>query len=609
LKRSLSILAAAGLAVGVAAAVPISAAAAPRYDLNTLAGKVAALRGTAGLQVRFSAFVEQEAQDSAAAPASTPITPANVLSSPLDGDSVTSPDVTVNQDTAAAPQNETAIAADPNNPQRVVAAANDYVSRTWACTIDGTPCSGLGDGYSGTYFSNDGGKTWCCSATDPQHLGTLIPGVEHLTGGPYDAGGDPAVDWDSRGHVYYAGLGFNRTSAPNTVTVSRGTFDNSGRLSWSAPTFVNPTTSPAVFNDKEWIAVDHNANSPYRDRVYVTWTRFLFNARTGAYTQSPIFFASSSDGGAHFTSPKSISGNVLYGQGSRPVVGPDGALYVFWDGSTRLQSLNSTYMVKSANGGATWSKPVAISQLTDSMELADTVFRVNSFPAAAAAPDGTLYAAWTTETKGVNLGGEADCADWLTQDTSGCHSYAVWSKSTDGGATWSAPERMFADATRQVDGYPADQPGGGTLNAPDPAGPVEDIFPAVAVGSDGQVVMGAYRGDYVSPWQTCAQAPAPPEGRINCTTLGDYIDNTRLDYWVTDGTTERAVSSHPINTMSQFGGGFIGDYTDLDVGSDGTIHALWTDTNNKQDVVWFYGLEFVPTSINQEDVVAWNGTI
>ena len=185
-------------------------------------------------------------------------------------------------------------------------------------------------------------------------------------------------------------------------------------------------------------------------------------------------------------------------QGSRPVVAPDGTLYVFWDGSTRLASLNSTYVVKSTDGGATWSKPKAVSELTDQMVLADTVFRVNSFPAAAVAPDGDLYATWTTETKASNekLDGDRGCASWLTDDLAGCESDAVWSKST-----------------------------------------------------------------------------------------------------------------HPINTRNGFGGGFIGDYTDLSVGSDGTVHALWTDTNNKQTVAWWYGLEFVPTMINQEDVVVWNGTL
>jgi len=588
---ALTTMAVAGLvATVVLAAGTGGAAAAQKYDISTLAGKVASLRGTAGLQIRFSAFIEEEAEDTAAAPTSTPITPTNVQSSPLDGTAVQPPDVTVNQDTAAAPQNETAIAADPNNPNRVVAAANDYVSRTWSCTIDGTPCSALGDGYSGTYVSNDGGDTWCCAATDPAHLGTLIPGVEHLTGGPYDAGGDPALDWDSRGNVYYAGLGFDRTSAPNTVTVSRGTFEGGGNLSWSAPTFINATTSPSTLNDKEWIAVDHNPASPFRDRIYVTWTRFLFSAGTGAYVQSPIFFASSSDGGATFTTPKAISGNVLYDQGSRPVVGPDGSLYVFWEGATRLASLDSTYVAKSTDGGATWGKPVQVSTLNDSNEVKDTVFRVNSYPAAAAAPNGDLYATWTT-------------------DTLGSGSVAVWSKSTDGGSTWSEPVRAFPVATRTAIGYPVTNPDGSTLAAPDPAGPVEDIFPAISVGSDGRVVLGAYRGDVVSPWQTCKKGPEPPEGRINCTELGDYIDNTRLDYVLADLTTgvPHTASTHPINTRLGFGGGFFGDYTDLDVGSDGTIHAFWTDSNNTQTVTWFYGLEFTPTPINQEDVVAWSG--
>ena len=34
-------------------------AAQQTYDINTLAGKVASLNGTAGLQIRFSAFIEE----------------------------------------------------------------------------------------------------------------------------------------------------------------------------------------------------------------------------------------------------------------------------------------------------------------------------------------------------------------------------------------------------------------------------------------------------------------------------------------------------------------------------------------------------------------------
>src|SRR5207249_4737113 len=258
-------------------AVRPSTAAAPRYDINTLAGKVASLRGTAGLQIRFSAFLEQEAEEPEGVPAAGSVTPIHVLSSPLDGTTIVPPNVLVTQDTAAAPQNETAIAVDRNNPNRIVGGANDYVTRTWSRFGGGTPCSALSDGYSGT-------------------------------------------------------------------------FDGGGTLSWSPPTFINQTTSPSTLNDKEWIAVDSHSGSPFQDRIYVSWTRFIFNPHNGSYVQSPIFFVYSTDGGATFSTPKNISANAHYSQGSHPVVGPDGTVYVFWDGSTRLASLNSTYMAKSTDG-------------------------------------------------------------------------------------------------------------------------------------------------------------------------------------------------------------------------------------------------------------------
>ena len=155
------------------------------------------------------------------------------------------------------------------------------------------------------------------------------------------------------------------------------------------------------------------------------------------------------------------------------------------------------------------------------------------------------------------------------------------------------------------------QPDGSMLNAPAVAHRVDQLFTSVAISPSGRVYMSAYAADVVSPWQTCA-TPASPSavGRINCLTLGDYINNARLDYAVADLTTgiSNIVTTHPINTRSQFGGGFIGDYTDIAVGSDDMFHAFWTDTNNKQSVTWWYGFQFVPTTINQEDVVTQSGS-
>jgi len=488
------------------------------YNINTLVGKVASVNGTAGLQIRFSAFIEEESDfsDNLSNPSpSTLVTPRFLLSSPLDATSV-APAITVNEDAATAPQNETAITVDPNNPRRIVGGLNDYVTTTWTCTLGGLPCSAVGDGYSGTYFSNDGGLTWCCaSKLDGSSLGTLIPGVTHLTGGQYDAAGDPAVAFDSRGNVYYSGLGFDRTAPPNTVAVNKGTFDSQGNLTWAPPTFVNQTNSPSTLNDKEWIVVDANPASPFRDRVYVTWTRFIFNPANGHYIQSPITVAFSADGGHTFGSPQLIAGNVLYSQGSRPIVGPDGTIYVFWDGSTRLATFDSIWMVKSKDGGVTWSKPIAISQLVDIIPVANTLFRNNSYPAAAAAPNGDLYVTWssliTDSTGGL-------CS---ARTNTGCHAAALLSKSTDGGSTWSAPVLAFpgVDASnRTAQGYPVTQPDGSTLNAP-ATRRVDTLFPAVAVAPSGRVYLAAYAADVVSPWQSCATFGSPSLSGTNCNTL------------------------------------------------------------------------------------------
>jgi len=615
-------------------AVRPSTAAAPRYDINTLAGKVASLRGTAGLQIRFSAFLEQEAEEPEGNPnPPTAITPIHVLSSPLDGTTIVAPDVLVNRDTAGAPQNETAIAVDPNNPLRIVGGANDYVTRTWPCTVNGTPCSALGDGYSGTYYSNNAGSSWCCNSnpnadytptTDPAQIGTLIPGVERLVGGEYDAGGDPSVAFDSQHNVYYCGLGFNRTSPPNTVAVNKGTFDGSGNLTWGPPTFINQTTAPSTLNDKSWIAVDSHSGSPFQDRVYVSWTRFIFNPHNGNYVQSPIFFVYSTDGGATFSTPENISANAHYSQGSHPVVGPDGTVYVFWDGSTRLASLNSTYMAKSTDGGDTWSPPIQVSTLTENAGVRDTVFRVNSYPAAAAAPNGDVYATWATEVDNTNpiYTGDEGCAFYLPGNhVDTCHSVAVYSKSTDSGQTWTDPAPVFAAGDRTAAGYPVTQPtpepggcqaadgcDGSTFNAPSPTGPIEDVFPAATVVPNGRVYLAAYRGTTVSPWQVCFSGPPPPVGRITCDFLGPYINNTRLDYVVRDlsGATN-PVNTQLINTRYGFGGGFFGDYTDIAAGPNNFFHAFWTDSNNVQNVVWWYGFEFVPTAIHQQDVVTRRG--
>src|SRR5438105_5349587 len=605
LRRLIVVLGASALIV-VFPGTPQSAnAEQPIYDITTLAGKVASVNGTAGLQIRFSSFIEQEAAEEDSATAAAPITPGHVLSSPLDGTSVAAPAVTVNRDTAGAPQNETAIAVDPNNPNRIVAAANDYVARTWSCSVSGTPCSALADAYSGTYFSNDGGKTWCCSSSDPAHLGTLIPGVERLTGGQYDAGGDPSVTFDSRGRVYYAGLGFNRASPPNAVAVNRGTFDAAGNLTWGPPTFVAQTTAPSHIDDKEWIAADKSPTSPFRDRVYVTFTRFIFNPVTGAYVQSPIMIAVSKDNGATFSDPAIVGAPAIFSQGSRPLVAPDGTLYVIFSGSPPNARFNSTWIAKSTDGGATFAPPVKIADRLGATPPNDAAFRMNSFPSGVVAPDGTLYVAWTAKMNNSATAYSIAGFCLAPATNADCHESAVFSRSTDKGATWSTPRPInpaLDASTRTPDGYV--DPVEGTP----PVRRVDTFWAGLTATPGGTIYSSYYAADVESPRRVCARVD-PATGA--CAQF-IFVNNARLDYFATNLTTgtSRKLTAHPINPRYSFAG-FIGDYTDLAAGSDGVFHALWADTNAKQRVHWFFGTEFTAPNqpvINQQDVAVFNGS-
>src|SRR2546428_335678 len=137
-------------------------------------------------------------------------------------------------------------------------------------------------------------------------------------------------------------------------------------------------------------------------------------------------------------------------------VGPDGTVYVFWDGTTRFGAFDSIWMVASTDGGVSFSSPVAVAPLIDIAPPANTVFRVNSFPAADVAPDGTLYVAWSSEvTNATSYAADPVCAS--ASRYSKCHSSAVWSKSTDGGSTWSTPVPIlptFDASDRVAIGYP-----------------------------------------------------------------------------------------------------------------------------------------------------------
>ena len=309
-------------------------------------------------------------------------------------------------------QNETAVAVDPNNPRHVVASYNDYRR---------------GDGTCGTSYSLDGGKTWNDSTTPNGFTNGLAGNIQHgSTSGEHNSfgfpreywqgGGDTSVAWDSRGNAYLSCQVFNRgqpTSAnPDSSSgfvVFRST-QNDG-ASWDFTgryVIVDANTdgksSDVVLEDKQYLTIDNNPSSPFRDRIYVTWTEFTASS---AY----IYEAFSNDYGQTFSAKQRVTPAttnplcvvpITPGAGcdnnqfSQPFTAPDGTLYVVWDNYNTAQGPvldsgnddpgavtgpggaagtnaapvakdNSTQVLlaKSTDGGMTFSAPVKVADFYD----------------------------------------------------------------------------------------------------------------------------------------------------------------------------------------------------------------------------------------------------
>ena len=287
-------------------------------------------------------------------------------------------------------QNETAIAQNPNNPRQMVAGFNDYRR---------------GDSTCGTAFSGNGGSSWTDS-TMPNGFtrGTAFGNVARQY---WQASGDPSVAWDSRGNAYFSCLVFMRgpgtTNNPDLssgVYVFRSTGDAGASWNFTGhPVVETFDTTGSVLTDKPYIAVDNNPNSPFRDRIYVTWTQFaadgtayIYEVHSDDYGQSfssPVVASTTSS--ALCTNPGSAptpQGTCNNNQFSDPFTGPDGALYVAYDNFnntvTGKDNRNQVLLTKSTDGGQTFGAPVKVS---DYYELPDCLASQGSDAGVACVPE------------------------------------------------------------------------------------------------------------------------------------------------------------------------------------------------------------------------------
>ena len=446
------------------------------------------------------------------------------------------------------PHNETTLAIDPLDPEHAVGGYHAYLFSYNGNTV-------IRHVVGSTSVTFDGGATWR----------EVVPPIA-----PYQFTGDPALAFDSHGRVYFSNIadheGPGGSYTGPSVVVARS---DDGGQSWSSPvTVANGSTAitkgklygPNVFNDKDFIAADSGMASPFRDRVYVTWTRFTdFFSKQKASFSAPIML-SYSDDGLSWSPGKAISGfsptlcnaRILGAPGqcdvnqeSYPAVAPDGKVYVsFTNFNTIVNS--QILVVSSKDGGSTWGPPARVDFIQEgnlplSPEgepvLTGCRFRLTAKSNTATDPNdptgNTVYVVWADSRNGS---WDPDLGNFRT------NSDVFLGRSADGGMTWSV--------------LPVDS----SLN--------DQFFPWVAVAPDGRVDVGYMDRAYSASQAECRYGYSLT--RLTFSASGDLASSvkSRLDSSLSDPG-----NSFWFGTNSAF----IGDYSAIAVDTGGRTWALWTD--------------------------------
>lgn len=433
-------------------------------------------------------------------------------------------------------QNEPSIAADRYHPLTVLGGFKDF------SYFGANRFSGLGVAYS-----NDGGLHF-----------TYLPASIPLPLGFDSLGGDPSVAFDSRGRGFYAYLG----AAGPPLVIGNGIFcttTTTGGAEW-LPSFLvsSDERDPDVgitFEDKPYIALDDHLGSPFRDRAYVSWTRFYseLHPNGGMCGRNPcqgggdIMVARSADGGITWTDlrlstrehePGNVGGTstafrgLTRVQGSEPEVASNGDVYVvYWfsgpifsGGGARLNCN------RSVDGGATFgptSYPFgeALGVAKIPSPLPNESFRTNPFPSIETDPTrpGNVYVVATDDDDTPSA---ADAAN------------IFFARSTDSGATWQPRVKLNDDGLDR-----------------------NQFFPWMAVSE---------RGTIAVVWYDTRDDP------LNH--LLDIYYTISRDGGVTWSPNQRLTdASFEPNTGQFANNGFFGDYIGMGTAGD-DFHVLWTDT-------------------------------
>jgi hypothetical protein len=300
---------------------------------------------------------------------------------------------------------------------------------------------------------------------------------------------DPTVAFGSDGAVYFAFVAL--TPAQGAVAVSRS---GDGGLTWTSQSWATSFTGAA---DKPAIAFG-NGN------LYLYYQNGSLNSLV------------SSDRANSWGSASVIEAG---GRNAAPVVDAKGNVSVFYNTNNAIRLARLTANDSSAYNLSTVATATALQPRSAS-------YRAGIYPAAAIDARGTMYVAWAD---GRNAGMGNDI---------------MYSRSVNGGSSWSAAARVNSDS-----------------------GSADQLMPSIAAGKDGMVSIA---------WLDTRNDPANVNYDVYMARSADGV-NFGADSRVSN------VSSNP-NNDPRTQGSMIGDYFALAAGN-GVVYSVWTDTrNNNEDI-------------------------
>jgi len=301
------------------------------------------------------------------------------------------------------PRSESDVRIDYWHPTRIIAASNAIVS----------------GGAQAQYYSANSGATWGK---------TTLP----FTGSD-TSHSDPTVDWTSDGTAWATTIGVN-----GSTLGMRAYKSTDGGATWS---FDNTFSGAQTSSDKQLIWADHSASSPFKDYLYAIW-----------HNGAPAYMNRRSGPAGSWGSPIQVSGAESTGTciGGDVTTNSAGVVFAFWPttGNSKI------FMVKSTDGGSTYSTPQQVTTTFDAYDIGVPSFNsrraliyvsVGAYKNTAAVKD-NVYVSWT------DLSGATGCtapANEPGSSTSATCKTRVWfTRSTNGGTTFETPRMVNNQSTR-----------------------------------------------------------------------------------------------------------------------------------------------------------------